>query len=133
VEENLEDSQKFNWNNYRNDIESTLELVGYDILPPNDEFELLRARREWGQITCTVQIDPDGRLLFSLTRPLDQTWLVPLQAENYTFEVSRSTSETLSITHLLNEQDCQRCTRLLDELEQLGHANWKQLAGTPNE
>jgi hypothetical protein len=127
----LENEQRhesgYDWSVHLKEMEATLANIGYELLPTPDESLLVRAYREWGQIAGSLHIDAKGLLHFSMTRPLDQFWSDPLTISDFTFVVSQTHTESLNISHILTDQDCLRFRDLLQELENIGHANWKQL------
>jgi hypothetical protein len=113
---------------YNKQLISILNKSGYDVLPLAEDSYIIRAYKEWGQISAWLYIEVEGRLRFTLTRPIDQSWSQPVHVGNYTFEISRVKSETLTVSRQLSEIDCQNFWGLLDELENIGHANWKNLS-----
>ncbi len=120
-------TETFDWEIYRGVIEGRLEMGGYEVLPAPTDPVLIRAKKDWGQISASVYIDSNGQMRYILTRPTDQAWSQPIHSGAYTFEVSRTISETLTILRHLTNADCKEFEHLLDELEIIGHANWKEL------
>jgi hypothetical protein len=118
----------FDWSQYNNQLTTILIKNGYDLLPLSEDSTIIRAHKEWGQISAWLYIEVEGRLRFTMTRPLDQSWAQPVQVGSYTFELSRVKSEALTVSRQLSEMDCENFWGLLDELENIGHANWKNLS-----
>lgn len=119
--------EKFEWETYRGALEGRLEMGGYEVFPAPADPVLIRAKKDWGQISASVYIDSYGQMRYTLTRPTDQAWSQPIQSGAYTFEVSRTISETLTVLRSLTNADCKDFGHLLDELEIIGHASWKEL------
>ncbi len=129
-EEYYSDEQQevpLDWSEYCDRIMAVLDKAGYEIAPPTDEPNLLRASRDWGEINASLIIDPEARLRFVMNRPTTQSWSEPIKTGAYTFVVSHLSSETLMVTRNLATDDFTGFETLLMELESIGHANWKNL------
>ncbi len=113
----MPDARSFKLAEARPNLIQALKKAGYDVVDTPDEPNLLQARRDTGTGSSYLVINGGGQLRFNLTRQIG-----PEQAfqhhtsDGQILDVTRESSETLTVSYQLNHNQTVNFAHFLTEL-----------------